>query len=234
MAAADASAGSTASPTATARWEPLLGNKGANLAEMTRVLGADRVPGGFTVTTEACVEYMRTGAPPAGARRADRRASWSALEQASGKRFGDPEDPLLLSVRSGAPVSMPGMLDTILNLGLNERQHRGTGRGQRRAALRLGLAAPAGADVLRGRPRGARGRLRAGAGARPAERAGVEIDSRARPPRRCGSSTAEFLEIFSDAHRRAVPRGSPRAAPAGGDRRVRVLAATSAPSPTGG
>ena len=90
----------------------LLGNKGANLAEMTRVLGAEKVPGGFTITTAACVEYMRNGGRlPAGldGQIAD---AVGELERANGKRFGDPDDPLLLSVRSGAPVSMPGMLDT--------------------------------------------------------------------------------------------------------------------------
>ncbi len=102
----------------------LLGNKGANLAEMSRLLGAERVPGGFTVSTEACVEYMRTGSPPAGLdRQIDEQLA--ELERASGKRFGDPRDPLLLSVRSGAPVSMPGMLDTILNLGLTEASTAG-------------------------------------------------------------------------------------------------------------
>jgi pyruvate,orthophosphate dikinase len=102
----------------------LLGNKGANLAEMTRVLGADRVPGGLTVTTEACVDYMRTGRVPDSL---DDQVDveLEALERDAGKRFGDPEDPLLLSVRSGAPVSMPGMLDTILNLGLNEQSTEG-------------------------------------------------------------------------------------------------------------
>lgn len=96
----------------------LLGNKGANLATMTELLGPELVPGGFTVTTAACVEYMRTGAvPPTLDQEID--AELAALEGASGKRFGDAHDPLLLSVRSGAPVSMPGMLDTILNLGLN-------------------------------------------------------------------------------------------------------------------
>ena len=97
----------------------LLGNKGANLAEMTRLIGADRVPGGFTVTTEACVAYMRNGSAPADLdRQIDEQLA--ALELAAGRRFGDADDPLLLSVRSGAPVSMPGMLDTILNLGLSE------------------------------------------------------------------------------------------------------------------
>src|SRR6266576_521417 len=102
----------------------LLGGKGANVAEMTRVLGADRVPAGFTVTTEACVAYMRDEREPEGlAEQVD--AALARLEEQAGKRLGDEEDPLLVSVRSGARESMPGMLDTILNLGLNDRSVQG-------------------------------------------------------------------------------------------------------------
>jgi pyruvate, orthophosphate dikinase len=102
----------------------LLGGKGANVAEMTRVLGSERVPPGFTITTEACVAYMREGHEPAGLEQqvADALAR---LEQLAGKRFGDESDPLLVSVRSGARESMPGMLDSILNLGLNDRSVEG-------------------------------------------------------------------------------------------------------------
>jgi pyruvate, orthophosphate dikinase len=98
----------------------LLGGKGANVAEMTRVLGADLVPAGFTITTEACVQYLRgSGSFPAGLREqvADALAR---LQRRAGKLLGDRGDPLLVSVRSGARVSMPGMLDTVLNLGLND------------------------------------------------------------------------------------------------------------------
>ena len=97
----------------------LLGGKGANVAEMTRVLGEDRVPPGFTVTTEACVAYMREGHEPDGLREQVAEAL-EKLEETAGKRFGDDQDPLLVSVRSGARESMPGMLDTILNVGLND------------------------------------------------------------------------------------------------------------------
>ena len=98
----------------------LLGGKGANVAEMTRVLGTERVPAGFTITTEACVAYMRSGSEPEGldSQVAD---ALGRLEESAGKRFGDDEDPLLVSVRSGGRESMPGMLDTILNVGLNDR-----------------------------------------------------------------------------------------------------------------
>ncbi|MGH2896537.1 MAG: PEP/pyruvate-binding domain-containing protein, partial [Solirubrobacteraceae bacterium] len=103
----------------------LLGGKGANVAEMTRVLGPDRVPGGFTITTEACVEYMRADrAEPEGM--ADEVAeALTRLEEQAGKTLGDRDDPLLVSVRSGARESMPGMLDTVLNLGLNDESVKG-------------------------------------------------------------------------------------------------------------
>jgi pyruvate,orthophosphate dikinase len=98
----------------------LLGGKGAGIAEMTRVLGAELVPAGFTITTEACVDYMRAGGtPPAGLAGAVDEGI-TRLEALAHKRFGDPDDPLLVSVRSGARDSMPGMMDTVLNLGLND------------------------------------------------------------------------------------------------------------------
>jgi len=98
----------------------LLGGKGANIAEMTRVLGADRVPAGFTITTEACVSYMRSGTLPEGLEE-QVAAALAALEERAGKDLGDPSDPLLVSVRSGARDSMPGMMDTVLDLGLSDR-----------------------------------------------------------------------------------------------------------------
>ena len=103
----------------------LLGGKGANVAEMTRVLGADRVPAGFTITTEACVEYMNADREePQGM--ADQVAeALERLEERAEKTLGDGDDPLLVSVRSGARESMPGMLDTVLNLGLNDESVQG-------------------------------------------------------------------------------------------------------------
>src|SRR4051794_5463759 len=98
----------------------LLGGKGANVAEMTRVLGADLVPGGFTITTEACVAYMRDDETfPAGLED-ELDEAVGRLEESAGKRLGDAAEPLLVSVRSGARESMPGMLDTVLNLGLGD------------------------------------------------------------------------------------------------------------------
>jgi pyruvate, orthophosphate dikinase len=97
----------------------LLGGKGVGLAEMT-ALGVP-VPAGFTVTTEACRAYMRAGKQVPAGLDAEIEEHVRTLEAKSGKRFGDEDDPLLVSVRSGAAVSMPGMMDTILNLGLNDR-----------------------------------------------------------------------------------------------------------------
>ncbi|MGB9680056.1 MAG: pyruvate, phosphate dikinase [Thermoanaerobacteraceae bacterium] len=96
----------------------LLGGKGANLAEMTR-LGLP-VPQGFTVTTEACTRYYEDGQVIAPEIIEEIYKYMEELERITGKKFGDPSNPLLVSVRSGARVSMPGMMDTILNLGLND------------------------------------------------------------------------------------------------------------------
>ena len=96
----------------------LLGGKGANLAEMTN-LGLP-VPNGFTITTEACTRYYDDGRTIAPDIMAEIMENIEKLEKITGKKFGDKENPLLVSVRSGARASMPGMMDTILNLGLNE------------------------------------------------------------------------------------------------------------------
>jgi pyruvate, orthophosphate dikinase len=103
----------------------LLGGKGIGLAEMTQ-LGIP-VPAGFTITTEACRAYMRSGGSVAGL---DEQVAEhiGRLEERTGKRFGDSADPLLVSVRSGAAISMPGMMDTILNVGLNDESVLGLAR----------------------------------------------------------------------------------------------------------
>lgn len=101
-----------------ANMRELLGGKGANLAEMTN-LGLP-IPQGFTVTTEACLEYYENNETISEAVKSQIFASLKELENITKKQFGNPENPLLVSVRSGARASMPGMMDTILNLGLNE------------------------------------------------------------------------------------------------------------------
>jgi pyruvate, orthophosphate dikinase len=100
----------------------LLGGKGANLAEMTN-LGLP-VPPGFTITTDACRTYLETGAMPDGLA-GEVTAHLRALEQAMGRKLGDPADPLLVSVRSGAKFSMPGMMETVLNIGLSDESVHG-------------------------------------------------------------------------------------------------------------
>ena len=104
----------------------LLGGKGANLAEMTN-LGLP-IPQGFTVTTEACTNYYENGEEVSDEIRQQIFAALGKLEQLQGKTFGDVGDPLLVSVRSGARASMPGMMDTILNLGLNDEAVEGFAR----------------------------------------------------------------------------------------------------------
>src|SRR5512136_2600398 len=101
----------------------LLGGKGAGVAEMTNA--GLPVPPGFTITTEACNEYYRLGKKfPAGMWE-QVLAALKTVEKQTGKKFGDAKNPLLVSVRSGAKLSMPGMMDTVLNLGLNEETLKG-------------------------------------------------------------------------------------------------------------
>jgi pyruvate, orthophosphate dikinase len=104
----------------------LLGGKGIGLAEMTQ-LGVP-VPAGFTITTDACRAYMASGGELPDGLEKEIDEHLARLEETTGKRFGDPDDPLLVSVRSGAAVSMPGMMDTILNVGLNGEATEGLAR----------------------------------------------------------------------------------------------------------
>ncbi|HUR00153.1 MAG TPA: PEP/pyruvate-binding domain-containing protein, partial [Gemmatimonadaceae bacterium] len=96
----------------------VLGGKGANLAEMTN-LGVP-VPPGFTIACSECIDFLQSG-KYSDRLRAEVEGNVARLEETSGKKLGDPKNPLLVSVRSGASVSMPGMMETILNLGLNDR-----------------------------------------------------------------------------------------------------------------
>src|SRR5687767_13793607 len=100
----------------------LLGGKGANLAEMSN-LGLP-VPPGFTISTDACRAYLADGTEPEGLA-AEIDEHLAALERERGKRLGQPDDPLLVSVRSGAKFSMPGMMETVLNVGLNDESVQG-------------------------------------------------------------------------------------------------------------
>ena len=103
----------------------LLGGKGANIAEMARLGPPISVPAGFTVTTEACIAYLARGEPVPAALEEQVEAALARSRRRPGKRLGDPADPLLVSVRSGARKSMPGMMDTVLNLGLGDEAVEG-------------------------------------------------------------------------------------------------------------
>jgi pyruvate,orthophosphate dikinase len=109
----------------TREMRTLLGGKGAGIAEMTRVLGSELVPAGFTITTQACVEYMRAGGKEPAALAEQVAEGIARLEERAGRVLGDPKDPLLVSVRSGARDSMPGMMDTVLDLGINDESVAG-------------------------------------------------------------------------------------------------------------
>jgi len=106
-----------------AKDKTIVGGKGANLAEMAGI--GLPVPPGFTITTEECVRYLAEGGDFSADVRAEVAAALTHIETAVGKKFGDAADPLLVSVRSGARVSMPGMMDTVLNLGLNDETVKG-------------------------------------------------------------------------------------------------------------
>ncbi|MGI9417455.1 MAG: PEP/pyruvate-binding domain-containing protein, partial [Geminicoccaceae bacterium] len=101
-----------------ASMKALLGGKGANLAEMCGLGLA--VPPGLTITTEVCTHYYANGRAYPSELEGEVARGLARIEETAGAKLGDPKSPLLLSVRSGAPVSMPGMMDTVLNLGLND------------------------------------------------------------------------------------------------------------------
>ena len=175
----------------------LLGGKGANLAEMTK-LGLP-VPPGFTITTEACRAYLAAGADARGAGRARSPSTWRRWRRRMGKQLGDRDDPLLVSVRSGAKFSMPGMMETVLNIGLNDdvgARAREPG-GQR--AVRVGLLPPADPDVRQDRARHRRRAVRA-----RARRAQAEQGRHRRPRPRRGRPAAAGRGVQGD--RRASRR----------------------------
>src|SRR3990170_1792 len=107
----------------TGQMKELLGGKGAGIAEMTN-LGIN-VPPGFTITTSVCNLFYQNGGRGPDFLASDQKQYLERLEKTLGKKLGDPENPLLVSVRSGAKFSMPGMMDTILNLGLNDQTVEG-------------------------------------------------------------------------------------------------------------
>ena len=130
-----------------AKMRELLGGKGANLAEMTNI--GLPVPQGFTITTEACTQYYEDGRQINAEIMAEIMEYIEKMEEITGKKFGDLENPLLVSVRSGARASMPGMMDTILNLGLNEEVVDVIAKKSEQPPLGVGLLPPLYPDVLR-------------------------------------------------------------------------------------
>ena len=185
----------------------LLGGKGIGLAEMTQ-LGVP-VPAGFTVTTDACRAYMANGKALPDGLEAEIAEHLGALEERTGKRFGDPSDPLLVSVRSGAAVSMPGMMDTILNLGLNDEAVEGLARTTGQPALRLRLLPAPDPDVRRGRRRRRRRAVRARAH-RAEERARRRSRTSTSPPTTCAELVGTFKRIYEEDDRRGRSRRTRR------------------------
>ncbi len=196
----------------------LLGGKGANVAEMTRVLGPDRVPAGFTITTEACVEYMRADRTEPDGMAAQVAEALGRLEERAGKALGDRGDPLLVSVRSGARESMPGMLDTVLNLGLNDESVLGladTTSNERFAWDSYRRFVQMFGNVSRGIPgEQFEDAIKAAKDARGvSEDTELDVDA-------LRELTGTFKEIYARGHRRGVPPGPAGAAAAGDPRRV--------------
>lgn len=182
----------------------LLGGKGANIAEMTS-MGLP-VPPGFTVTTEACIAYLYAGKTMPDHLWGEIEAALEELESSSGRALGDPDDPLLVSVRSGAPVSMPGMMDTVLNLGLNDRSVEGLAArtGNERFAFdsyrRLIMMY---ADVVRGMDRGPFEDVIAAAKRARGVTQDVDLDG---PAMR--EIAGSFLDLYADGLGQPFPQGA--------------------------
>ena len=197
----------------------LLGGKGCELAEMTN-LGIS-VPPGFTITTQAWAHYNRAGRQWPEGLWEQILENLARLEQDAGLTLGDAQRPLLVSVRSGARVSMPGMMETVLNLGLNDATVEGLAGVDAQRAVRVGLLPALHHDV---RQRGARHQAR---GVRRAARRGQESTRRGQRSRGAGRRAAQARRGLQGsrhlAHRSAVPAGSARAAAAGHQRRLRVV-----------
>src|SRR5690348_4122019 len=185
----------------SAKMRDLLGGKGAGAAEMTRA--GMPVPPGFTITTEACRAYYSAGGKFPKGLWEQVLPSLKTLERKAGKKFGDPKDPLLVSVRSGAKFSMPGMMDTVLNLGLNEETAKGL------AALtkdeRFALDARRRFIQMFGKTvKGIEGDKFEHALQDAKRKAGVKNDPELRPEQ-LRALVAEFLRIYKDETRKEFP-----------------------------
>ena len=208
----------------------LLGGKGANLAEMTSVLGLP-VPPGFTITTDACRAYMDGGLAERPRRRGRASTSPSSRRRWAA-RLGDPTDPLLVSVRSGAKFSMPGMMDTVLNLGLNDESVEGLAKqtGDERFAYDSyrRFISMYGRIVL-----DIDGESSSTSRFEKAKERDGRDDRRRRPRRgRCAELCDEYKDVVKKRDRQAVPAG-PAGAAARRDRgRVPVAGTAPGRSPT--
>ena len=222
----DARSGCTTFSEGSREMRDLLGGKGANVAEMTRILGAERVPAASRSPPRRASPTCATAGVPGRPRRAGRRRRSARLEEQAGKTLGDPDDPLLVSVRSGARESMPGMLDTVLNLGLNDASVAGPGR-----------AGPA-TSASPGTPTGASCRCTATScmgidgerfedAIKASRRTAASRSTPSSTPTRCGSSTATFKALLR------LPARPARAAAPARSARSSTPGRASAPSPTG-
>jgi pyruvate, orthophosphate dikinase len=179
----------------------LLGGKGAGAAEMTRA--GMPVPPGFTITTEACREYYAHGGKFPDGLWTQVTKALAELEKQSGKRFGDAKNPLLVSVRSGAKFSMPGMMDTVLNLGLNDQTARGL--AELTADERFALDARRRFIQMFGKTvKGIDGQKFEHALVAARKRAGVKTDPEL-TPRQLRPLVAKYLDIYKDATGHAFP-----------------------------
>ena len=202
----------------------LLGGKGANLAEMTN-MGLP-VPHGFTVTCAACNAYRAAGREFPDGMLEEVAEHLEQLEKGMGRRLGDPDDPLLVSVRSGAPFSMPGMMDTVLNLGLNDESVEGLGKPDGVGAVRVGFVSAVVADVRQDGHGGGGRPVRGGVGARQG--------GQGRPQRRGAGRGRPAAGWWRSSRPSSPPRpvvGSPRTPPSSSGAGSRPC---SGPGTTGG
>ena len=180
----------------------LLGGKGANLAEMTN-LGLP-VPPGFTITTEACRYYLEQGKVP-DSLAAEVTEHLEPLEQGMGRKLGDHADPLLVSVRSGAKFSMPGMMETVLNIGLSDESVHGLAKQAGQRAVRLGLLPAADPDVRQDRA-GHRGRASSSGPSMRPSRPRAPRTTWTSTPRTCRAWSTTFKAIVRDKTGRDFPQ----------------------------
>ena len=226
-------------PKATPAMKNTLGGKGANLAEMAK-LGLP-VPAGFTITTEFCTVYLQEGNQFPDSLKAEVAEALTKVEAAMGMKFGDPDNPLLVSCRSGARKSMPGMMETVLNVGLCSSDDPGPDQEDRQRAVRLRRLPPPDHDVLRrGHGEGRGHRAGRGQGHPRAARAhdgrdeeGQGRASRHRPDGRRPEEAVRAVQGQGQGSaRQAVPRRSRWSSCGAASARCSRAGTASGPSPT--